>query len=171
MKTLAIMAIPLTQGLFALVDGRNFEWLNQWKWYAKKQKNGNFYAQRQAKQSVGKWKTILMHREIMKTSKGAEVDHIGHYGLDNRKRNLRNCTHAENVRYQRTQSRNKSSKYKGVVWHKYRKRWQGQISYENKRIYLGFFKNEIKAAKMYDNAAKRLFGEYALTNFKVNDGE
>jgi hypothetical protein len=28
--------IPLTQGLFALVDDEDFEFINQWKWYAAK---------------------------------------------------------------------------------------------------------------------------------------
>lgn len=26
--------IKLTQGQFAIVDNKNYEWLNQWKWYA-----------------------------------------------------------------------------------------------------------------------------------------
>jgi len=30
------MAIPLTQGLYALVDGEDYDWLMQWKWCAVK---------------------------------------------------------------------------------------------------------------------------------------
>ena len=39
MKTLDIMAIPISQGLFALVDGKNYERLICYKWYALKSRN------------------------------------------------------------------------------------------------------------------------------------
>lgn len=41
-------------------------------------------------------KTIGLHRLIMNTPKRLVVDHLNHNGLDNRKMNLRNCTHKEN---------------------------------------------------------------------------
>lgn len=36
--------IPLTQGKFALVDNEDFEWLNQFKWYALKTTYGGYVA-------------------------------------------------------------------------------------------------------------------------------
>ncbi|MEE9354761.1 MAG: HNH endonuclease [Methylococcaceae bacterium] len=158
---LDIMAIPLSQGLFALVDGKNYEWLMQWKWYAKRQKNGDYYAQR----GNGR-KTILMHRVIMKTPDGLQVDHKNHTGLDNRKANLRNCTHSENDRYQRVR-KGGTSRYKGVSFQEASRKWNSQITYENKHIHLGLFVDEVKAALVYDKKARELFGEYALTNFEA----
>ena len=58
--------ITLTQGQIAIVDDEDFEFLNQFKWYAHKS-NKTFYAGRNiTMQSQSKRKTIFMHREIMK---------------------------------------------------------------------------------------------------------
>ncbi len=103
--------IPLTQGKFAIVDAEDYDWLIRYKWHACKCKN-TYYASR-----VRGGKTIKMHREIMRAPKGLVCDHINHNGLDNRKRNLRLCTNAQNCYNQRA-SATGTSKYKGVSWHK-----------------------------------------------------
>jgi len=121
--------------------------------------NCTFYAVR----ADGNTKTS-MHREIMNAPKGLDVDHIDGNGLNNRKSNLRLCTHAENVHNSRPM-RNGSSKYKGVCWHKTYKKWYSSIGKTGKRFYLGRFDNEIDAALAYDKKAKELFGEFAYLNF------
>lgn len=163
MKTLDIMAIPLTQGLFALVDGKDYKWLNQHKWYAHKSRN-TYYAYRRYKQN-GKSILISMHRQILGLTKGnkKQTDHKNHNGLDNRRYNIRSCTHGENQHNRRTQ--NGVSKYKGVFWHKRDKKWQCQIKHNGEHIYLGSFVDEIDAAKAYDRKARELFGEFASCNF------
>jgi len=154
MKILAWMAIPLTQGLYALVDGEDYLSLIQHKWHA--QKDGNtYYAVR--------YRGIKMHREILRLSTGVQADHRNSNGLDNRKCNLRICTNSENNANRRIQCH--SSRFKGVTWIKRDKKWQSQIGFNGKLIYLGRFDDEIKAAEAYDKAAKRLFGEFAKTNF------
>ena len=153
--------IPLTQGKVALVDDEDFEWLNQWKWCVKKEKD-TCYAIRGQRQD-GKIAQIRMHREILKPSIGMEVDHKDGNGLNNQRYNLRSATHAENIRNQKR--RNGTSKFKKVSWHKRNRNWQVKIGINGRRIHLGHFKSEWQAAKAYDDAAKRLFDVFARTNF------
>lgn len=166
--------ITLTQGKFTIVDDEDFEWLNQWKWCANKIHN-IWYAIRglihSEKIANGKHICILMHRQIMNCPKGFEIDHQDHNGLNNQKSNLRICTRNQNQHNQKIQTRIKSSQFKGVYWDKSTKRWPAQIKYNSKRIHLGGFGSEIEAAKAYDKAAKRLFGEFARLNLPVLKGE
>ncbi len=150
--------IPLTQGKFAIVDAEDYDWLVRYKWYATKAKN-TFYACR-----VEGGKTIKMHREIMRAPKGLVCDHINHNGLDNRKRNLRLCTHAQNCYNQRGGATG-TSKYKGVSWDKRSSKWSARIRCNGKLYNLGDFDNQMEAAMTYDDKAVELFGEFAWLNF------
>jgi hypothetical protein len=91
-------------------------------------------------------------------------DHINRHGLDNRKKNLRNCTKGENNLNQGGE-RNSASKYKGVYWKKDTKKWAACIKKGGKRKHLGYFDDEAEAAKAYDDAARRLHGQFAGLNF------
>ena len=109
---------------------------------------------------------MMMHGEILKVADGKFVDHINHNGLDNRKANLRPATRAENNRNRRKWSKRKcGSRFKGVSWHKYRKRWTVQIWFNSKMKFIGYFHDEIAAAKAYDAAAKKYHKEFAVLNF------
>lgn len=157
------MLIKLTRGLYARVDPEDFHRLNVHKWYAMKS-GKTFYAVRKSKLKGGKKrKTIKMHNEVFKTPVGYEPDHINQNGLDNKKKNLRNVTHMENVR--NSASRGGNSKYKGVCWHKRWKRWQANICVNYKRTFLGYFDSEKEAAIAYDDAAFERFGVYGHLNF------
>ena len=153
--------IPLTQGKYALVDDENFEELNKYKWCTYKHGN-TFYATRGFLEN-GKSVSIKMHRLILKARKGETCDHINGNGLDNRRSNLRLCTQAENVRNTRKRHDNTSG-YKGVVWHKYNKKFTARISIEKKRIELGSFDTAREAALAYNKAAKKHHGKFARLN-------
>jgi hypothetical protein len=62
-------------------------------------------------------------------------------------------------------SRNKSSKFKGVHWHEKCGKWAAQITCDHKTYHLGYFGDEIDAAKAYDKAALKHHGQFAQTNF------
>ncbi len=156
--------IPLTQGKYALVDPEDFTRLNKHKWHANKAKN-TCYAVRRVHLGLNKWKHIKMHREILDPPGHLFVDHINHHGLDNRKANLRPATHSQNSYNRIHFTRNPSSKYKGVSWNKHKKKWSVWIRYDGKSKFIGFFDNEIEAAKAYDEVAKKHHGEFAVLNF------
>jgi len=113
----------------------------------------------------GKSYAVLMHREIMQAKKGQIVDHTNGDKLDNRKTNLRLCTHKQNISNQKVQSKlSKSSKYKGVIWDKKKKKWLARIQINKKIIYLGWFDSELAAAEAYNAGAKTFFKEFARLN-------
>jgi hypothetical protein len=157
-------SIPLSQGTFAIVDEVDFKRVNQFKWYAHKRKEGrNYYAQRNITRPDGS-KTIQNLQDfIMEPPDGILVDHKNHNGLDNRKRNLRFCTIAQNAQNKRKMRRKCMSAYKGVSWND--GKWVAHIGARRTRAYLGRFVNEIDAALAYDEAARQRFGEFALVNF------
>jgi len=156
--------IPLTQGKFAMVDDSDFEWLNQWKWYALKSHN-TWYAVRNIETGVdGKQERLYMHRIILSIDNPkTKGDHRDHDGLNNQRENLRLCTDAQNQANRRS-SANGTSKYLGVSWYSRDKVWKAQINKYGKTNHLGYFKNEIDAAIAYNNAAKKLHGEFANLN-------
>ncbi len=158
------MPITLTQGKVALVDKADYVWLNQWKWYVRKDRKRYFYATRMV-YTLDKWTQIQMHRFIMNAPAHLHVDHINFDTLDNRRQNLRLCTSGQNTSSQRPQHKTTASIYKGVWFIKEVKRWRAGIQYHYKKIHLGCFVDEIEAAKAYDQAAKKYFGEFAITNF------
>jgi hypothetical protein len=157
----AFRRIPLTRGKYAIVDPEDYERLNKVKWHTGG-KEGIFYA-RQTKGINGKQVTTLMHREVVSVPNDMVVDHINHNGLDNRKANLRPATVAQNTwnRY----TKKDSNRFRGANWDPTTKKWLARLTLNGSRITIGYFDNEIEAAKAYDEAAKRLRGEFAVLNF------
>jgi len=149
--------IPLTQGRVAIVNNADYEGLSQHKWYATKG-GAVWYAKRDER-----GKTVLMHQLILNPPVGTESDHINGDGLDNRRSNLRLCTHAQNQMNSRKRT-NCSSQYKGVDWDKSHCKWRARIMADGKRHHLGYFDDEIDAARAYNKAAKKGFGEFAKLN-------
>lgn len=153
-----------SNGSVTLVDDDDFTAFSSFNWVL----SYNGYAIRYLTVD-GKSISIALHREIAKTPKGLEVDHINGNRLDNTKSNLRNTTHAENLRNQRRTKINTTSKYKGVSWISEKKKWRVEIKKNYKSKHLGYFDNEHDAARMYNFWATDLFGEYAHLNVIKED--
>lgn len=160
--------IRLTQGQLAIVDDEDFDYLNQWKWFARWQESTqSFYAVRSVNTGDQIY-TIFMHRLIMEAPEGTKVDHrYPAETLNNRRSNLRMATKQENNRNRRT-GKNNTSGYKGVSWHSKLKTWRVRIKVESQissSRSLGLYKDKTEAARVYDRAAIEHFGEFALLNF------
>lgn len=158
-------SISLTQGKEATVDDYDFDAIGSHKWFANQIYKGKWYAVRSVRQN-GKGKTILMHREIMGNPSGMEIDHIDGNPLNNQRSNLRLSTRRQNAANAGVRSHNKSG-FKGVIWEGRARKWRASIVVKQKFNFLGYFEDKSDAAKTYDAAALREYGEFALTNQKL----
>lgn len=109
---------------------------------------------------------ILLHRLILGAKKGEQVDHINHNVRDNRRSNLRICTTAQQS-YNKRKRVDNTQLYKGVESLKWNKnpKYRARIRKNGKRVSLGVYETAKEAARAYDKAAKKLFGEFAEVNF------
>lgn len=165
--------IPLTQGMVALVDQADYEFLMQWNWHARKgDAFDKYYATRAVHIPAGdkkrKQTSIQMHNVIMPPPEGMEIDHINSNSLDNRRCNLRACTHLQN-RWNSRPQHGSSSKYKGVSFQKATNYYKAYIIVRGIYKHLGCYPDENDAARAYNRAARVEHGEYAKLN-PVEDG-
>lgn len=161
----AMKKISLTRGQFAIVDDKDFGELNSYKWYAVVSKY-TFYAERSKSIGNGRHINIRMHRQLfgLSADNKSRVDHIDENGLNNQRKNLRVCTHAQNKRNVTKRNLNTLSIYKGVTFHKRDNKWMAQIRVDYKNIFCGYFEDQKQAALAYNAAAKKYHGEFANLN-------
>jgi len=155
--------IQLTKGKITLVDNDDYEYLNQFNWYAADGAN-TYYARRQIRIGGNKRITYHMHREILNVPDGLETDHRDGNGLNNQRYNLRICTHSQNS-MNRIYGRKNRDGYRGIFWHDKSKLWVARITINKKYRYLGYYKRKEVAAIVYDLFARYYFGEFANPNF------
>jgi hypothetical protein len=111
----------------------------------------------------GKETTITAsHLVVGKPKKGMLVNHKDHDRTNNLYDNLHHGTYSQsNVGWSR---RTSSSGYRGVWWSSSHKKWTARVTVEGRRINLGYHDDPAEMAKVYDEAALKHFGEFAVTN-------
>ncbi len=158
--------IPLTKDRVALIDVEDLPLVMQYPWRATTRTRNTYASYDAPVEGQAKQKTILLHRLILGFPDGC-ADHINGNGLDNRRCNLRAATFSGNTQNGRKRT-GTVSKYKGVTVS--RNHWKASIRSSKKDYHLGVFDREADAARAYDAAARRMFGEFANCNFPLTDG-
>lgn len=153
------MRINLPCGRVALVDDADRDLLAGHTWYSNK--GANTYYAYADKVCAGVRVRTRMHRLVMAAPDHLEVDHINGNGLDNRRQNLRLATRAQNAANRPIPP----GRYRGVTPIKGRPKFVANIRVNFKQIYLGEHSTPEDAARAYDAAALKHFGEFARLNF------
>ena len=155
--------LPLNQGEFTIVDDEDFYRFQNVKLWKKSGKRFGGYA---LMWFLGR--ETRLHRLIINCPRNFEVDHINGNRLDNRKENLRICSHAENC-INVSKRKNVTSQYLGVSRLKNNKLnpWVAIVFSNKKKYHIGCFPTELSAAMARDMFAKEINGEFARLNFQV----
>lgn len=159
--------IKLSQNKITLVDDEDYNYLNQFNWYAN-ERDYTFYALRN-KWENGKLEIVFMHREILKLIKGDGKigDHKDRNGLNNQRYNLRIVSPSVSM-LNRKKNKNNTSGYKGVSWNKNAKKWIVHVGFNGKDIYCGLYIDPTEAATVYDKEIFKYHGKDAILNFPLS---
>ena len=142
------------------LDKEDYEKIKDFVWYIGD--DGYVVTHNPNKRLDGEHNLIRMHRFVLNINDdNVKVDHKNRKRNDNCKNNLRIATPQQNMMNCGKQTDSIYSKYKGVCFHKKAKKWVSYIRIDGKRVHLGIFNSEIEAAKAYEEAAKKHFGEFA----------
>lgn len=144
----------LRDGFKFLIDIDDYQRVSAHTWH----RSGESYAE-----TCINGKLIFLHRFITNCPHGMYIDHINRDRSDNRKSNLRFATIKENNRNVGLQSNNTSGA-KGVHYTHRLNKYIAYITVDGKRIHLGCYNSKYEAAKDYNQAALRYFGEFAWLN-------
>src|SRR5579871_4595837 len=168
----AMAELQLSQGQTAIIDDADLPLASQYKWWVQKVNSGAYYAITNYNDEDGKRRRLYLHRLLMNPPVGFVVDHKDGNTLDNRRNNLRVCTHSQNMAaHRKPKSSKKRSQYRGVRYVAEGKRhWSATITYQGKQRHLGVFYTEAEAAQARDKAALEICGEYAVLNIPAEVG-
>lgn len=130
-----------------LVDAEDFSMLKNHSW-----------CKRVAGYAVSRMnnKIVNMHRLIMGNPVGMTIDHINGNKLDNRKSNLRICTHSNNSKNHAVKNKYGISGIRDVP-----SGYSVRIMVNYKAIYIGTYKTLAEAIEARKNAEIKYYGEFA----------
>lgn len=152
--------VPFSCGRVSTFDPADLPIVAAHKWRIVRSPNHKGYALCSIKID-GVRRGIVMHRLLTNAAKGSFVDHIDGDGLCNIRRNLRVCSHSQNMANRRKKAGKATSDYLGVF--KSGKKWRVEVK-KNGFRHRGSANTEKEAALIYNELAMRLHGEFARLN-------
>lgn len=161
-ETIAINYKHFGRYVLCLFDKEDYDLLSQYVFKI----DTHGYVQCRKLNTKDKW--IMVHRLIMNCPDDKEVDHVFGTKHDNRKSQLRICTHLQNQRNKSTKK-----KYLGVYKNNFAvfgsiSNYYAQIKINGKNKHVANCNTEIEAAIAYNKAALQYYGEFANLNIIEN---
>lgn len=148
--------IKLTKGKYALVDDKDFKWLNQWKWLANVYKyttyacRGEYYTKKGVKKRIH----LKMHRVILGIlDPKAVVDHKDSNGLNNQRSNLRISNHSHNAHVARRKDLCGIDQLSSG-------NWRAKITFRKKQMHIGVFTTKREALQAFRKRKKEILFLY-----------
>lgn len=155
--------LGLSRGYEAILDAEDAYIVAYYKWHAVGRDRGDGRGIYAMAMVPGEKRPVALHRILMCPPQSMVVDHINRNSLDNRRQNLRICSHQENL-WNRNNERQTKSGFIGVTPNG--RGWSAKIR-RGKQVYLGYFQDPMEAARAYDAAALNHYGQFAVLNFPV----
>lgn len=146
----------LPDGTVFLFDRGDLPIVDSMKWYACRSKPSNslYITNRHGD---------TLHQVLIDCPQGMEIDHISLDTLDNRRCNLRVCSHQQNQCNQPLQ-RNNTSGVSGVSFYPPRCKFRARIKVGQHEIHLGYYPTFDEAVQARNVGMEYMFGEYGRYN-------
>ena len=158
--------VPLTKGLFAIVDAEDADLVGQYNWFAKTCGSRTYAA---AKMSLPRGRAVMLHRFLLFGTQpcariGDDIDHKDRNSLNNRRENLREATRSQNMTNCAARG---AVPFIGVSQHptSRKRRYRSAIRVNGRIVHLGLWSTPEEAARARDAAAREHYGEFATFNF------
>jgi len=140
----------------AIIDQEDAEKCRGYKWCGSKQSHATYVVNSHGTRLTNFILGVITNYKIV-------IDHKDGDPFNNRKDNLQIISIQYNNIKKRAQSNNTSG-YRGVYWNKRDERWEAEIMFNRKKFCLGHSLSKREAAKMYNDKAVELFGNFAILN-------